>query len=251
MANNPLKEMEYPGRFIVTGMSPEGFPLVAYGVTGRSPSSQARRLTVRKYGLEINVEPTDESIVNQGNRDLLVYPAVVVDPIYDKDWIAVSNGAHTRDIAKQASLPGGPAHILETALRSWSYEPDEPNFTPRISGFVNTNTLSGGIYILRKGDGEEAERINASFSLQKGRGKLVATYKGINQDPVPSFEQPYLNMETPWSSAEEAAQALYAALAPEDPEKDFRVGVAVILVKSSDDTSDGKTLETKVINRHI
>ena len=72
-----LKSMEYLGRFFAIGRNPDGLDIVVYGITGRSPSSQARRLILDKQpsqgssaGLVIKVEPTDSQILASGNPDL-------------------------------------------------------------------------------------------------------------------------------------------------------------------------------------
>lgn len=232
-----LANMEYPGRFIIIGQNPAGINLIAYGVTGRSPSSQARRLVAEKDGREVYVRPTDENIVNQGNRDLLIYPAIIARD----NGIAVSNGAHTTDIVKNLSRTS-PSHVLSQGLKDWIYEPDAPNFTPRIAACVKDGKRFA-THIIKKGESEEPYTMNHSFTLNPGRGNLVATYTGVNQDPLPSFESHGLEVQIPWETAQAAVQGIYDVLAPEHPEKDFRVGVAVVFI-------NGENVETKIINRH-
>ena len=72
-----VKSMVYPGRIIIIGTAPAGQRVVLYSITGRSPSSQARRLEIDKQAGSIFVKPTDEETLKTGNPDLLVYPAVI------------------------------------------------------------------------------------------------------------------------------------------------------------------------------
>ena len=90
MGLESLARMEYPGRFIILGKDSGGeHAVVVYGLTGRSPPSRARRLEPEKD--QVRVVPVDEQAVSAGNRDLLVYPAMM----FKRQGIAVSNGAHT------------------------------------------------------------------------------------------------------------------------------------------------------------
>ncbi len=91
-----VKSMVYPGRIIIIGTAPAGQRVVLYSITGRSPSSQARRLEIDKQAGSIFVKPTDEETLKTGNPDLLVYPAVICKA----GAIAVSNGKQTGDVAK-------------------------------------------------------------------------------------------------------------------------------------------------------
>jgi IMP cyclohydrolase len=71
-----LATLEYPGRLLAIGAPRrDGLAVILYAITGRSPSSQARKLVFRDGG--IWVQPTDEETLKQGNIDLLVYPAVL------------------------------------------------------------------------------------------------------------------------------------------------------------------------------
>ncbi|MGD9347988.1 MAG: IMP cyclohydrolase, partial [Candidatus Aminicenantes bacterium] len=125
-----LRNKEYPGRVIIIGRDPtEKNVIVAYAITGRSPSSQARRIKITEDGAW--VEPTDERTLSEGNRELLIYPAILYG-----QGIAVSNGRQTSSIVDNLSRELDPEDILRSALLHWDYEPDAPTFTPRISGCV-------------------------------------------------------------------------------------------------------------------
>jgi len=231
-----LKKMVYPGRMIIIGKSPDGHTVVMYAITGRSPSSQARKLEVDEAKKGIFVKPTDEETLKKGNPDLLVYPAIM--------WnrgIAVSNGKQTEDVFTHLSPATGPVEILVKALASWQYEPDEPNFTPRISGCI---TQGAGLNILKRAQDGSVMRNSFEIPLIAGKGKMITTYTGINENPLPSFAGEPQDVDVSWSTAEDAAAALYDALGPLPGEPDFRVTAAVVFA-----APDG-TITKSITNRN-
>jgi phosphoribosylglycinamide formyltransferase-1 len=216
--------MPYPGRLIIIGAtSAADKVIVAYAVTGRSASSQARRLTFEASS--VWTEPLEESRIDKGNVDLLIYRAIAIDRM-----IAVSNGRQTDDVAralKKAGQKGRPEEILARALKSWTYEPDSPHFTPRISGCVLTGGAAGLCLIRR---GEDGTRLvsSCSWELDPGQGRMIATYSGREDSPLPSFSGEPVAIEVKSATARDMAEALYQALKPAVPEKDYRVAVACI-----------------------
>ena len=215
-----LSQMQYPGRVIIIGTSPAGDDVVLYAITGRSASSQARRLEKEKR--TVFVKPTDENTLKSGNPDLLIYPSIVVGKW---KWIAVSNGKQTADIPLQFKKGAAPAAVLANALRTWDFEPDSPNFTPRISGCV---TEGGALSIIRRGADGKAARAYYEVPKAAGKGKLVATYTGVNADPLPAFAGEPIDVDLNFASAREAANALYKALAPARGKDDYRVATAAV-----------------------
>lgn len=218
-----LAKMEYPGRVIIIGESPEAHDVVLYAITGRSPASQARRLKLNKRYQQIFVKPTDKKLLKKGNPDLLVYPAIYVR------WkaIAVSNGKQTRDIKAYFETQAKPVNVLVSALYKWEYEPDS-NYTPRISGCaINGAALS----IIKRGADGSAVKHYFEVPLIAGKGKMITTYTGVNENPLPSFKGEPLDVGLPWNNVEEAVDAMYDALGPKEGQPDFRVGVAGIYVK--------------------
>jgi len=216
--------MPYPGRLIIIGAGPDAERvIVAYAVTGRSPASQARRLTFE--GSAVWTEPLDEDTFKKGQLDLLIYRAIAIDR-----RIAVSNGRQTDDIAKilkQASDEERPGDILSRSLDSWTYEPDSPHFTPRISGCVLTGGAAGLSIIKRREDGTRLASF-LSWSIEPGQSKMIATYAGREENPLPSFPGEPFKISTREAAARETAEAIYQALTPQDPAKDYRVAVACI-----------------------
>ena len=118
-----LQEMDYPGRLIIVGADTTGNNvIVLYAITGRSPSSQARKIVYSNH--KFLVKPTDESILKTGNVDLLIYPAILFS-----EGLVVSNGKQTDSIESASHNVGDASHILNLSLEKWDYEPDAPTFS--------------------------------------------------------------------------------------------------------------------------
>jgi len=234
-----LRTLEYPGRLIVIGAPHgSGHAVILYAITGRSPSSQARKLVLRDGG--IWVRPTDEETLKKGNVDLLVYPAVLFGPA----GLAVSNGKQTSDIRDGLAPGADPVSVLSRALSAWDFEPDAPIFTPRISG-----CLVGGraaLSVVRRGSEGETLRHYFETVLRPGEGGLVSTYEGPNAEPLPAFRGEPRPIRLAGSTAAEAAEAAYADLAPAPGGKDFRVAVACVFAP----LSEPDKAEVRIINRH-
>lgn len=234
-----LAALEYPGRLIVIGAPPGGGQaVVLYAITGRSPSSQARKLVSRDGG--VWVQPTDEATLKQGHVELLVYPAVLFGPA----GLAVSNGRQTGDIRDRLKPGIPPVTALAEALAAWDFEPDAPIFTPRISG-----CLAGGaaaLSVLRRGPSGETLRNYFEAVPRPGEGRLVSTYEGPNAEPLPVFGGEPRFLALSGSSAAETAEAAYRSLGPLPSGKDFRVAVACVFVPLA---GHGRP-EVHIINRH-
>ena len=235
-----LYSMEYPGRVIVVGQDLSGVnTVIIYAITGRSPSSQARKLVVEDNA--IWTKPTDEKTLKRGNRELLVYPAIQFTP----QGIAVSNGKQTSDIETALTQSQNPVEVLSSSLLKWDYEPDAPIFTPRICGCVLASGKAA-LGIIRRGPDGTSQREFYDVQLKVGRGKMIATYSGENKDPLPSFTEEPVEVGIQAKRADEMAEAIYDALGPVTGKDDFRVSVAC--VSSSD--FDTRQNEIYIINRH-
>ncbi len=234
-----LEAMEYPGRIIIIGKDKPGRNIVvSYAVTGRSPSSQARKLVIENR--VVWTKPTDETTLQKGNQDLLIYPAIWVEK-----GIAVSNGRQTEDIRKNLSQSQSPKEILLSSLEHWDYEPDAPNFTPRISGCL-LSPEKAALSIIKRGlDGTSVKSV-FEFPLAPGQGKMIATYAGENTDPLPSFSGEPVEVEIKGQKAERVAESVYQALNPKQLGKDFRVAVACIFSRNLDQNK----FEVYIINRY-
>lgn len=238
---NLLSVMPYPGRLIIIGGGPRvDRIIVVYAVTGRSPASQARRLTFE--GSAVWTEPLDEETLRKGQPELLIYRAIAIDR-----RIAVSNGRQTDDIAKalkQAGEEERPADILSRSLDGWTYEPDPPHFTPRISGCALVGGAAAMSIIRRSEDGGRSASL-FSWSIEPGRGRMIATYAGREGTPLPSFTGEPIEVNTREAAAKEMAEAVYNALKPQDSVKDYRVAVACISALRS----NLRNYDVHIINR--
>ena len=233
-----LATLEYPGRLIVIGAAPGGQAAIVYAITGRSPSSQARRLVHRDGG--VWVEPTDEATLKTGNVDLLVYPAL----LFSGAGIAVSNGKQTADVRDRLRPGLDPVAALSAALAAWDFEPDAPIFTPRISGCLTAK--AAGLSVARRGPSGETLRSFFEVALRAGEGRLVSTYEGPNADPLPVFRGEPRFVGMAGTTAAETATAVYRDLGPAAGGKDFRVAVACVFP----DPAAPDQADVRIINRH-
>lgn len=258
--------MEYSGRGIVVGLTNSGKSFLGYSLTGRSSSSQARKLVQEKSGV-IRTEVTNKEQLEKGSIALLLYPAIV--PIYNA--IIASNGAQTKLLYSSIKryydrlrcleleekdlefiFADASKHEYEYDVKDdrWidlgSHEPDAPHNTPRISGFIQGNK---GMFHLIKYDSERKEPIHYSYRfyskfypLEPGKGFMITTYKGGNENPLLPFEGSPLEVRINSENAEDISKSLYEALRGQ--KENYRVSAAVILM-------NGHTgeFETSIINR--
>ncbi|MBE6764466.1 MAG: inosine monophosphate cyclohydrolase [Ruminococcaceae bacterium] len=171
---------EYVGRGIVLGKTADGKKAAsAYFIMGRSANSR-NRIFVEKEG-NVFTEPFDASKVE--DPSLIIYAAIRE---YENRLI-VTNGDQTDTIYN--ALKEGKS--FEDALETREFEPDAPNFTPRISGMI---TFDGGDFtykmsILKSSDekGSACSRYTFSYPSIAGMGHFIHTYV-CNGDPIPTFQ---------------------------------------------------------------
>ncbi len=179
--NDLLNSCTYPGRGIVVGTTPDGENAVfAYFIMGRSENSR-NRVFEEKAGGEIITAPFDESKVE--DPSLIIYSPVKV---WDNTTI-VTNGDQTDTIYDYMKE----GKTFEEALETRCFEPDAPNFTPRISAALK---VDGGKYtykmsILKSADrdGTDCMRYTYSYPSLAGIGNFIHTYMK-DGSPLPSFE---------------------------------------------------------------
>lgn len=173
-----LKSNSYPGRGIVAGLSADGKKaLWAYFIMGRSVNSRNRVFEPFEGGMRTRA--FDESLVS--DPSLIIYNAYLSLPGFE----IVTNGDQTDTVfdALKASKS------FENALRTRAFEPDAPNFTPRISALLS---LEGGfsykMAILKASDasGSGCDRFFFEYSPVAGLGHFLHTYV-TDGDPIPSF----------------------------------------------------------------
>ena len=171
----------YPGRGIVIGKSSdEKSAVIAYFIMGRSENSRNRVFV--EDGDGIRTQAFDESKME--DPSLIIYAPVRV---YE-DKTIVTNGDQT-DTIYNGLVKG---LTFEQSLRSRAFEPDAPNYTPRISGIVEPKggDFSYMLSILKSncGDPSGCDRITYSYDHPKaGEGRFIHTYLG-DGSPLPSFE---------------------------------------------------------------
>ncbi|MBM4167131.1 MAG: hypothetical protein FJ218_09485 [Ignavibacteria bacterium] len=218
----------YPGRIIIVGKTIDENVFALYALTGRSESSHARKLILDEQEKTIFVVPTDETIVNKGDRELLIYPAM-----WWKKGIVVSNGKQTSSIIETIDnvvlsaekRSRNTKDILQQALTHWTYEPDEPHFTPRISACISETGSECTFSILKRNDNGREERLFFYVQLQTGNAKYISTYNGEYINPLPSFvgepREIILQSSTPKNLCEEVFVML---------NEEFRVAIACVMM---------------------
>ena len=175
-----LSSNTYPGRGIVIGKSADGKKAVfAYFIMGRSENSR-NRVFVEKDGA-VFTEPHDYSKVS--DPSLIIYAAI--RKIGNK--LIVTNGDQTDTIYE--FLKKG--EDMRAALRTREFEPDAPNFTPRISGVMNfaDGDFSYDMSILQSADeaGSACNRFFYEYSAIAGLGHFIHTYV-TDGNPIPTFQ---------------------------------------------------------------
>lgn len=172
-----LNTNTYPGRGIVLGKTADGKKtVIAYFIMGRSVNSRNRIFEANDRG-GIRTKAFDESKME--DPSLIIYnPVLKLD-----DTTIVTNGDQTDTIYD--FLAQGRNYI--EALRTREFEPDEPNYTPRISGVVAANG-NYNMSILKSNNGEpQCVRYFFEYSARAGLGHFIHTYK-CDGNPIPSFE---------------------------------------------------------------
>ena len=230
-----LKTNAYPGRGIVLGLAPSGKKsLIAYFIMGRSANSRNR------------VFDPVEAI--GGIRTLAADPAKLEDPsliIYNpvrtvgENTHIVTNGDQT-DTVYDFMAKGD---SFEAALRTRTFEPDGPNWTPRISGVVEL--AEGGcsykLSILKSADGNGESCRRYFFEYPQpvaGEGHFLHTYK-CDGSPIPSFEGEPERVALP-EEPEELAVRMWESL-----NEDNKVSLFVRAI----DLASGET-EDVIINKY-
>ncbi len=170
----------YVGRGIILGKTPNGKKACsAYFIMGRSANSRNRIFT-NKNG-EIFTEPFDASKVE--DPSLIIYAAI--RKIENK--LIVTNGDQTDTIYD--GIKNGES--FTQALTKREFEPDRPNFTPRISGMITfaDNDFTYEMSILKSADeeGSACNRYSFSYPSIKGLGHFIHTYV-CDGDPIPTFQ---------------------------------------------------------------
>ena len=175
-----IRGNSYVGRGIVLGKSEDGKSAVsAYFIMGRSANSRNRIFTVKDG--EVFTEPFDASKVE--DPSLIIYAAL---RSYQNHLI-VTNGDQTDTIYE--GLQKG--KCIRGSLKSRCFEPDAPNFTPRISGDIEfgEGDFCYHMSILKSIDaeGSDCARYTFDYPAKAGLGHFIHTYV-CDGSPIPTFQ---------------------------------------------------------------
>ena len=223
----------YPGRGIIIGKTPDGTKAVtAYFIMGRSSNSRNRVFVTEGEG--IRTEAFDPSKLE--DPSLIIYAPVRVL----NEYTIVTNGDQTDTIYDGMAL----GQTFEQSLRVREYEPDGPNFTPRISGImqIKDGQFHYAMSILKSNNGNPNATNRYTFTYENpvaGEGHFIHTY-AQDMNPLPSFEG-----EPKWveilDDMDEFTNMLWNNL-----NEDNKVSLFVRYI----DIKTG-TYETKIINKNV
>lgn len=196
-----LGERPYPGRGIMLGATPSGRSAVAYFIMGRSENSRNRVFEKTPDG--IRTRAYDESMMT--DPSLIIYhPVRRVGR-----GLIVTNGDQT-DTLRDYILAG---KTFSEALRTREFEPDAPNYTPRISGLLSPDG-SHKLSILKAGTENGAPCLRYFYEYERavpGTGRFISTYEGFGS-PLPSFSGEPVAIEVPELDAAALAEKIWHAL---------------------------------------
>ena len=227
-----LQENSYPGRGIIIGRSADGKKAVtAYFIMGRSENSRNRVFV--EDGEGIRTQAFDESKLT--DPSLIIYAPVRV--LGNKT--IVTNGDQTDTIYEGMDRQ----MTFEQSLRSREFEPDAPNYTPRISGIMH---VEGGKFnyamsILKSRNGDPGSCCRYTFAYENavtGEGHFIHTYMH-DGNPLPSFEGEPKRIAIP-DDMDAFADTLWSSL-----NEDNKVSLFVRYI----DIATG-TYESKIINKN-
>lgn len=223
----------YPGRGIVIGRSADGAKaVIAYFIMGRSENSRNRVFVETEDGIKTQAFDPSKLV----DPSLIIYSPVRV--LGNKT--IVTNGDQTDTIYDLMNQQ----MTFEQSLRAREFEPDGPNYTPRISGIVKCSdgNMNYAMSILKSADGNPDCCERYTFSYDKpiaGLGRFIHTYMG-DGNPLPSFEGEPTLVEIGNDSLDEFADKIWNAL-----DADNKVSLFVRYI----DIATGKS-ESKIINKN-
>ena len=227
-----LKNNEYPGRGIVIGKSEDGRSIaIAYFIMGRSANSRNRVFT--EDGDTVTIYPADSSKVE--DPSLIIY-----SPIRKiGDNLIVTNGDQTDTIFENMDQ----GDTFEESLRNREFEPDAPNYTPRISGVLH---IEGGytyeMSILKSNNCDPDQCLRFAFSYDNpyaGEGHFIHTYMG-DGNPLPSYEGEPTPVTIPTDDLDEFTDIVWKAI-----NEDNKVSLFTRFI----DIETGK-YETRIVNKN-
>lgn len=232
-----LSSNSYPGRGIIVGKSADGTKaLIAYFIMGRSENSRNR--IFERFDGGMRTKAFDES--------KLVDPSLIIYNPYLQcgESDIVTNGDQTDTIFNYIKEYGDDGFSFEKALHTREFEPDSPNFTPRISAMLEYafegRTFHYRLSILKSSDGNPSvcDRYFYSYTPMDGLGHFIHTYES-DGNPIPSFYGEPERVKMP-NTAKELASLVWNNL-----HQDNKVSLFVRAVPL-----DGGEAEEIIINKH-
>ena len=204
-----LSENTYPGRGIVVGKSADGKnAMIAYFIMGRSENSRNRIFERFEGGMR--TKAFDESKLS--DPSLIIY-----NPYLQKgDIDIITNGDQTNTVYDFVVADTENANAFEDSLMTRAFEPDAPNFTPRISGICYydfaKSALNYRLSILKSANGrpEVCNRYFYRYEAEQGIGHFIHTYR-CDGNPIPSFSGEPEEIALP-NTAEELAELVWSNL---------------------------------------
>lgn len=227
-----LSANAYPGRGIVIGKTADGkYAVTAYFIMGRSENSRNRIFVTDGEG--IRTQAYDPSKLE--DPSLIIYAPVRV--LGNKT--IVTNGDQTDTIYELMDKQ----QTFEQALRTREFEPDAPNYTPRISGvmYIENGSYSYDMSILKSNNGNPKACNRYTYSYENpvaGEGHFIHTYMG-DGNPLPSFEG-----EPTWVDIEGDIDS-FTQMIWNNLNDDNKVSLFVRYI----DITTGK-YETRIVNKH-
>ena len=227
-----LATNSYPGRGIVIGRSADGTKAVtAYFIMGRSENSRNRVFVTEGEGIRTQAYDPSKLV----DPSLIIYAPVRV--LGNKT--IVTNGDQTDTIYEGMDKQ----MTFEQSLRCREFEPDGPNYTPRISGVMH---IEGGKYnyamsILKSNNGNPESCLRYTYAYENpiaGEGRFIHTYMH-DANPLPSFEG-----EPKWVSIPDDIDEFTAEIW-KNLNQDNKVSLFVRFINIADGT-----YETRIVNKH-
>ena len=232
-----LSSNSYPGRGIMVGKSADGkSAMIAYFIMGRSVNSRNR--IFERYEGGMRTKAFDES--------KLVDPSLIIyNPFLEcGNTDVVTNGDQTDTVVDYIKANGDDGYAFEKSLHTREFEPDHPNYTPRISAALYYDKAAKDfkykMSILKSSDSnpEVCDRYFYSYAPLNGLGHFIHTYE-CDGNPIPSFYGEPERVKLP-NTAKELADVVW-----ENLNEDNKVSLFVRVV----DLASGKADEI-IINKN-
>lgn len=232
-----LSTNSYPGRGIIVGKSADGkSAMIAYFIMGRSSNSRNR--IFERYEGGMRTKAFDESKLE--DPSLIIYNPYLECGNSD----IITNGDQTDTIFNFIKENGDDGYSFEKSLHTREFEPDCPNYTPRISGILNYDISKSDfnykLSILKSNDGdpEVCNRYFYSYQSVNGLGHFIHTYE-CDGNPIPSFYGEPEKVVLP-NTAQELADMVWNSL-----NQDNKVSLFVRVVPLN-----GEKAEEIIINKN-